>query len=515
MAKNFGRVNVSITASTGGLTAGLSNASKQLRGFGGQVQGIGGRLQGAAASFVGLGRGASLGAIGVRALSLAIKSLLAPLLIVTSLVSVFRKLADTARTLDELSKTARRLGMSVTAFQNLGQAAEEAGISVEQLGGLMTFMTRNIGNLTNGSRTAQAAFGRLGLSLEDIRNLSPEAQFELISQRIMALPSAAQRTAAAMSIFGRQGALAMGLISDAAGGAVSDISRLREQLGLNLTDEQTKGIEMMNDALARMSLVFDGFYNQFIAELAPAITTVANLFVRFFAENTSGWNTAIMLAQFFTGYLRLMVGYWTMLYGVVQVAYAIFAKFFALVLPAVGLLAEGLAALAGTLSDAANALGMTGLGDQLAKVAGNQGKFAKFGREWANAAAAEAAVAWDNGIANITNPFAAFDTELAKVTATMNDAGASAGQQFAAEAGNGISAAVRASSEALKAVVVGTSAGEEFRNSILRGADPRLAGDAAQDTADNTAEMVDQLDELNGQFAGLGGGGLGTATIAV
>ena len=33
MAKNFGRVNVSITASTGGLTAGLSRASSQLKGF--------------------------------------------------------------------------------------------------------------------------------------------------------------------------------------------------------------------------------------------------------------------------------------------------------------------------------------------------------------------------------------------------------------------------------------------------------------------------------------------------
>ena len=61
-AKNFGRVNVSITASTGGLTAGLSRASKQLGGFAGQAQGIGGRLTAMAAGFVGAGRSASLAA---------------------------------------------------------------------------------------------------------------------------------------------------------------------------------------------------------------------------------------------------------------------------------------------------------------------------------------------------------------------------------------------------------------------------------------------------------------------
>ena len=256
MAKNFGRVNVSITASTGGLTAGLGRASKQLGGFAGQAQGIGGRLTTLAAGFVGAGRGATVAAVGVKALGLAIKTLLGPLLVVTSLVSIFSAFGRSARELDEAGKTARRLGMSMTSFQNLGQVAEEAGVSMGQMGTLLTFMSRNLGNLANGSTSAQKAFGRLGLSMTDLAGLSPERQFELISQRIMALPTAAERTAAAMAIFGRQGAMAMGLIADASSGAISEVAKLREQLGLNLTDTQVKGIEMMNDAIGRMSLVF-------------------------------------------------------------------------------------------------------------------------------------------------------------------------------------------------------------------------------------------------------------------
>lgn len=509
-AKNFGRVNVSITASTGGLTAGLSRASKQLGGFAGQAQGIGGRLTAMAAGFVGAGRSASLAAIGVKALGIAIKSLLGPLLIVTSLVSIFAAFGRSARELDEAGKTARRLGMSMASFQNLGQVAEEAGVSMGQMGALLTFMTRNLGNLANGSATAQKAFGRLGLTMGDFASLSPERQFELISQRIMALPTAAERTAAAMAIFGRQGAAAMGLIADASSGAVSEIAKLREQLGLNLTDTQVKGIEMMNDAVGRMSLVFQGFINQFVAGLAPAITTVANLFVKFFAENASGFSMASTLAQAFGSYLRLLVGHVTRLYGAFQVLSSFVGVFITGALKAFEGVTWALGNMLSAMADAAEALpgydmgiasGLRAASDSVNALSSAAGDEAA---AWGTAAAEN----FGDGVRNMTDPFAAFDAEFANVTAQMQQAGAAAGQTAA----DAIAPAIAASTQALKAIVVGTGEGEAFRNSILRGADPRLEGDSAKETASNTAEMVDQLDELNGTLAS--SGGMGLATIA-
>jgi len=509
-AKNFGRVNVSITASTGGLTAGLSRASKQLGGFAGQAQGIGGRLTAMAAGFVGAGRAASLAAIGVKALSVAIKSLLGPLLIVTSLVSIFAAFGRSARELDEAGKTARRLGMSMTSFQNLGQVAEEAGVSMGQMGTLLTSMTRNLGNLANGSTSAQQAFGRLGLTMGDLASLSPERQFELISQRIMALPTAAERTAAAIAIFGGQGAMAMGLIAKASTGAVSEVAKLREQLGLNLTDAQVKGIEMMNDAVGRMSLVFQGFINQFVAGLAPAITTVANLFVRFFAENASGFNIATTLASALGQAIRGVAGAVTFLYGAFQVLSSFVGVFITGALKAFEAVTWALGNMLSAMADAAEALpgfdmgiasGLRAASDSVNALSTAAGDEAAV---WGTAAAEN----FGNGIRNMSDPFAAFDAEFASVQSQMQQAGAAAGQTAA----DAIAPAIAASTQALKAIVVGTSEGEAFRNSILRGADPRNEGDAAKETADNTAEMVDQLDELNGTLAS--SGGLGLATIA-
>jgi hypothetical protein len=509
--KNFGRVNVSITASTGGLTAGLGRASKQLRGFGAQAQGLNGMLTRSLAGFVGLGRGATMAAVGVRVLSTALKTLLLPFAAIMSLVGIFTALGRGARDLDAAGKAARRLGMSVSTFQTLSQVAGEAGVEVGQMTNLLTFMTRNLGNLANGSASAQKAFGRLGLAMADLQGMRPEDQFALISQRIMALPTAAERTAAAIAIFGRAGAQAMGFIEAASNGAVAEVEALRQKLGLNLTDKQVKGIEMMNDAIGRMSMVFQGFINQFLAELAPAITTVANLFVKFFAENTAGFNMAKSLAEGFALRLRLVVGAVTAITGGFQVLSAFVGVFIQGALKAFSAVTEAIGNMLSAMADAAEALpGMDlGLSTSLRSAADSvSGLSTAAGDEaalWGQAAAEN----FGRGLENINNPFAAFDAEFAKVKGDMEKAGAAAGEQLGTVAGK----AIRASGQALQALVVGTSGGEAFRNAIARGADPRLEGDAAKETAQNTADIVDELEDLNAAVAA--DGGLGVATIAV
>jgi hypothetical protein len=515
-AKNFGRVNVSITASTGGLTAGLARASSQLKGFSSQAQGIGGTLTQSLAGFVGLGRSATAAAVGVRTLGLALKTLVAPLVIVTSVVSLFSRLGRTASELDDASKASQRLGMSMTTFQTLSLAASEAGINVQQMTTMLTFMTRNLGNLANGSASAQKAFGQLGLTLADLQGLRPEQQFDLISQRIMALPTAAQRTAAAIAAFGRQGAAAMGFIEAGANGTRAELERLQRQMGITFSDEQLnrglpKGIEMMNDSLGRTSMMFQGFLNQFVGELAPAITTVANLAVKFFTQNTSGWNLATTLAKGFTFAIRGAVGEVTRLYGTFQVLSSFLGMFITGALAAFSAVTEAIGNMLSAMADAAEALpGMDvglsqGLRSAANSVSGLSTASGDEARAWGTAAAGNFA----DGIRNMTNPFAAFDSEFASVTAQMQQAGANAGATIA----DAIAPAILASSQALKAIVVGTSDGEAFRNSIMRGADPRLEGDAAKETADNTERTADAVEDLASEFAASGGLGLATITV--
>ncbi len=533
-ARNFGRVNVSITASTGGLTAGLGRAVKQLGGFSSSVNGmsggmsamnaamsesgvlfsdVGGLLATVALSFRNGALATHLFRGSIQLLLVTVKALLVPLAIVTSVAGFFNAFRKAADDIDAASKAAKRLGIEANSFESFSQVAEEAGVSVGQMTGMLTTLNRNVGSLRNGSKKAQQAFASLGLTFADLQGLSPERQFELISERIMALPNQQARAAAAAAIFGKSGATALNFIEDAAGGAVTGVKQLRTQLGYDLTAQQRAGVQLMNDSVGRMSMVFGGFIRQFVAELAPAITTVANLFVKFFADNTSGWTIAQSLAEGFALRLRLVVGAVTAIYGAFQVLSSFLGVFIQGALGAFSVVTDAIGNMLSAMADAAEAIpgidvglssGLRNAADSVSGLSTAAGDEAAL---WGQAAAEN----FGNGMQNLTNPLAAFDAEFASVQEQMQQAGAAAGDS----AGESIGSAIAASTKALKAIVVGTSEGEAFRNAIARGADPRLEGakDQAR-TADATEQSAESLEEIEASLAGLGGG-IGLATISV
>ena len=514
-ARNFGRVNVSITASTGGLTAGLGRASKQLGGFAGQAQGIGGRLTAMAAGFVGAGRSATVAAIGVRALSVAVKSLLAPLLILTSLVSIFAAFGRAAKELEVIDDLSQELGVASGELQVLGKVAEEAGASQEMMVGGLRRTSRMVGQLASGAPGATKAFERLGLTMNDMAGLSTAQQFELISQRIAALPPHMQAVAA-IDIFGRSGQGLLNFIRQGST-AIGEMDLLMTNLGVKLRNDQVAGIALMGDAMGRLSLVTQGFTNQFLAELAPAIATVANLIVKFFADNASGWSMATTLANALGQAIWGVAGAVTFLYGAFQVLSSFLGVFMTGALGAFSAVTEAIGNMLSAMADAAEALpGMdvgvaSGLRNAADSVSGLSTAAGDEAELWGQAAADNFA----DGVRNMSDPFAAFDAEFASVTAKMQQAGAAAGAAAGETAGSGISAAIAASGQALKAIVVGTGEGEAFRNSIMRGADPRLEGakDQAR-TADAAEQSAESLEEIEASLAGLGGG-IGLATISV
>jgi hypothetical protein len=570
MAKNFGRVNVSITASTGGLTRGLANAGKQLSGFGATVA----RFSGANAFgsvFGGMAQSVVSALNPLRLLSGAFRSLAGQAIVLAGIAAPFVALARAASSLDQISKDARRLGLATTELQNLTQVAEEAGVGGEQLVGILTRMQRQTVALAQGSNTAKAAFATLGLSVQDLAGLSAEGQFAAISRQIMALPTAAERSAAAISIFGRSGAQAMGLIEAAAGGAVGEMAGLRDALGVNVSDQQGQEIERMNDMLGRMGMAFNGFITQFLAGIAPVVADVANRMVQFFAQNESGFSLAGSAAKVFTDVLlaiepafmaiydfvqqiapvaqvtfelvgqaftvvkdlfmagvsqmntifagffgetaggfestnsvamvfanglRMVAGTVTYLYGAFQILFGVFARLEQAFSNLLSSLSGGLSGILSTFADAAESAGLTGLADTLRDGAQSAGDFANAAANQADGWGEAAATAFGNGLENMENPFAAFDDAMARAMTPPGEK-PGPGPKPPPETRAVIGEAIRASSQALRAIVVGSSEGEAFRNNIMRGGDPRLdVKDDARKTADNTERAADALDDI-------------------
>ena len=471
MAKNFGRVNVSVTASTGGLTAGLSRASKQLKGF-------------------------QSGVAGMSALSGSLGTMMPMLLPVVggfaTLAGAIAALTSATRAAEALHNLSQELGVAVGDLQVLQQVAAETGVSQEALTTGLRRTARMVGELGQGSKPAQKAFAQLGLTMQDLAGLSTAQQFSLISQRIAALPPQMQ-AAAAIDIFGRSG---QGLLNFIRTGSqsIGEMDTLLTALGVKMSGPQVAAIEAMGDAIGRLTLPLQGFVNQFLSNLAPAITTVSNLIVEFFAKNTAGWTIAKSLADGLVFSIRMVVGAVTLLTGIFQVFMALgsqigqmFSEVFSIILTGVARVMKSMAALA-------EAAGFEGLADGLAEGSRGAREMARGASEMGQMYGEEAANSFAAGVQNISNPFAAFDAGFAEAQADAQAAGAA---NAGSAAGESIGSAIKAASSELRALVVGSSEGESFRNSLARGGDARLSGgDAAKATADNTERTADGIEDV-------------------
>lgn len=253
MARGPG-LSMKMTADTVGISRGINRTERLLGQLTKSTQQATNAMRGLVAIEVG-----KIVAGGFRAASSAVSSYI----------------SDIRTTVDETAKLAARTGIAVEALQGFQVAAGLSG--VQNLEGAVQRLTISIGDAAQGNKTAVDAFERLNLSFEQLSRLRPEDQFRAVAEQISALPTAAERAAAAADLFGRTGVELLPLFES----NLADIEERAQRLGLILAGPQTKAIEDMNDALSLVDQTFRGIIAQVTANLAPIVTQLSNEFLAF------------------------------------------------------------------------------------------------------------------------------------------------------------------------------------------------------------------------------------------
>jgi len=259
MAGAIGKVRAVFTASTSGLTTGVAAAGSSMKRLQGDVAGLRGSLN----TLTAIQGAALFGSIASAASSAA-----------RSLIAMGQA---SAGTIDTISKMSARLGMTYGELAGLAHAANLSDVSLETLGTAATKLDVAFVKASQGSKTAQAAFGKLGLSVDQLQGMSSAERFQAITTAIAGLPTEAERAAAAVQLFGRAGA---GLLPLFAGGAegIRQATEDAQRFGLTLTNLQGQQVEGMNDSFTRAGAAIEGIIQQTTAYLAPAIENVATTF---------------------------------------------------------------------------------------------------------------------------------------------------------------------------------------------------------------------------------------------
>jgi hypothetical protein len=190
--------------------------------------------------------------------------------------SVFALAQRAANAGDEIANTSQKFGIATGALQELMFAARG---EADALQNSMAILSRNIESAGEAGSPTAKTFSKLGVATRDLGgNIIPTDQILMkLSDSFQQMPDGAAKTAAAMEIFGKQGAKLIPFLNQGS----SAIGKLREEavaLGVVLSEDDIAAAEGFNDAIDDLMNTLKGLGNFVGAKLFPLITGLASRF---------------------------------------------------------------------------------------------------------------------------------------------------------------------------------------------------------------------------------------------
>lgn len=175
-----------------------------------------------------------------------------------------KKVIELGAELDHLST---QTGIAVSQLFIMRQAFEDGGVGADKVKMSIAKMQRTIGEASNGMQEQAEALDTLGLSLKELKALSPDEQFNAMGKAIMQIEDPAMRANAAMEIFGRSGAELLTVFQS---GAMDDAAA---SLGgqASILEKNSVLFERVSTLMGRAGKKIGGFFVGIADKVVPLI----------------------------------------------------------------------------------------------------------------------------------------------------------------------------------------------------------------------------------------------------
>lgn len=227
------QIKTVVSANTADFEKGLIRMSRQLNNFEKQQRATNQKLD---ASFksISTSAGKFIGVIGGAVVTSYAKSLL-----------------DAAGRMKDLSL---QTGIAASTFSALRAPLETTGSSVDELAGSISKLQKNISEAAaGGSDALVGTFNELGISIEKLRQLSPEQQFNEVVKALAKVQDQADFTRLGMELFGRSFRGLAPAIRET-NGELGEYAKNMREAGTALSDEQIDRLDAFGDALTRAGI---------------------------------------------------------------------------------------------------------------------------------------------------------------------------------------------------------------------------------------------------------------------
>ena len=209
--------------------------------------------------------------------------------IAAAMVAVVKGLGDliteTAEYGDNVDKMSQKMGITAEAYQEWDFIMQHCGTSMDSLKSSMK-------TLATAAETGNAAFEKIGLSQEQIANMSQEDLFAATIAGLQGIDDTTERTYLASQLLGR-GATELGALLNMSAEETAEMRDRVHELGGVMSDEGVKASAQFEDSLKDLQTAFSGVKRSLAGEFLPSITKAMDGFTEILIGNTDEGITAI------------------------------------------------------------------------------------------------------------------------------------------------------------------------------------------------------------------------------
>ena len=232
---------------------GLTDAQEEASGFGGKV---------ATAAKVGVGAMTAVTAATAAAGAAFVKGA-----------------GDVASYGDTIDKQSQKFGISAQAYQEWDAILQHSGSSVSALKPAMKTLQAQVEKNSD-------AFQKLGISQEDVANMSREDLFAATITGLQNVTDENERAALANDLLGRS-AIEMGALLNTSAEDTEKMRQTVHDLGGVMSDDAVKAAAAYQDSLQDMNTAIDGVKRGLMSNFLPSVTSVMDGIGKLFSGDSS------------------------------------------------------------------------------------------------------------------------------------------------------------------------------------------------------------------------------------
>ena len=185
---------------------------------------------------------------------------------------IFNNASEVAVYGDNIDKMSQKMGISAKAYQEWDAVMQHSGTSMES-------MRASMKTLANAVENGNKAFQRIGLTQEELANMSQEEIFDATIAGLQNVEDETERTYLAGQLLGR-GATELGALLNTSAEETQAMKDRVHELGGVMSDEAVKSAALFQDNMQDLQTTIDGVKRGISAEFLPGLNDLIDGFTR-------------------------------------------------------------------------------------------------------------------------------------------------------------------------------------------------------------------------------------------